>query len=273
MSPGRDDPWARRLVAANWKMHLLRADTAAFCERLRAELPQAQQGGAPRIVVFPSFPLIPPVAEALTGSPVALGGQDLHPEDKGAHTGDVSGAQLADAGCSWALCGHSERRRDHGEPDALVGRKAAAAVRHGLTPMICVGETRDERRGGRTFEVLERQLRAALGGLDILGVLEDLDGRAGSAPFALAYEPVWAIGTGETATPETAQEAHRFLRGLLGELLGGGAAAGGISILYGGSVTPDNAPTLGGQPDIDGFLVGGASLDPEKFLSIIRGSV
>jgi triosephosphate isomerase len=237
-------------------MHLLRADAAGFCQALLTGLPAA----GPRVVVFPSFPLIPVVAEAMAGGPIGVGGQDLHPEDKGAHTGDVSGAQLADAGCTWALCGHSERRRDHGEGDELVGRKAAAALRHGLTPMICVGETRDERRAGQTFEVLERQLRAALAPL-----------AAAAGGFALAYEPVWAIGTGETATPEIAQEAHRFLRGLLAEIRGEETAAG-LSILYGGSVTPDNAPALSAQPDIDGFLVGGASLDPEKFLSIIRGS-
>jgi len=256
------DPNTRGLIAANWKMHLLRADAERFCQALLAGLPAA----GPRVVVFPSFPLIPTVAGALAGSPVGqpvgVGGQDLHPEDKGAHTGDVSGAQLADAGCTWALCGHSERRRDHGEGDELVGSKAAAAVRHGLAPMICVGETRDERRAGRTFEVLERQIRAALAPLAALPA----EGR-----FALAYEPVWAIGTGETATPEIAQEAHRHLRGLLAEIRGEEEAAG-LSILYGGSVTADNAAGLSAQPDIDGFLVGGASLDPEKFLSIIRGS-
>ncbi|HVR98090.1 MAG TPA: triose-phosphate isomerase [Thermoanaerobaculia bacterium] len=244
----------RRLVAANWKMHLLRAEAAAFCRALRDGLPDA----GPRVVIFPSFPLLPAVAESLAGSGVEVGGQDLHPEDKGAHTGDVSGAQLADAGCAWALCGHSERRRDHGEDDDLVARKAAAAARHGLTPMICVGETREERRAGQTLEVLERQLRAALA--------------AAPERFALAYEPVWAIGTGETATPEIAQEAHRFLRRLLAELRGE-EAAGTLSILYGGSATPDNVAGLIAQPDIDGFLVGGASLDPGKFLSIIRGSI
>jgi triosephosphate isomerase len=248
---------ARRLVAANWKMHLLRGEAEAFCSALRHGLP----GGGPRVVIFPSFPLLPTVAEALAGSGVEVGGQDLHPQDKGAHTGDVSGAQLADAGCAWALCGHSERRRDHGEGDDLVASKVAAAARHGLTPMICVGETREERRAGQTLEVLDRQVRAALA----------------NAPerFALAYEPVWAIGTGDTATPEIAQEAHSFLRRLLAELRGGRSeeASGAISILYGGSATPDNVAGLIAQPDIDGFLVGGASLDPGKFLSIIRGSI
>ena len=239
------------IVAANWKMHHLRADAESYCRALRSGLEE----GGPRVVVFPSFPLIPTVARELDGSGVAVGGQDLHPEDKGAHTGDVSGPQLADAGCTWVLCGHSERRRDHGESDDLVARKATAAGRHRLSAMVCVGETRDERQAGRAFEVLERQLRAVL-------AIQPKD-------FAIAYEPVWAIGTGETATPETAQEAHRFLRGLLAGIQDGGTA---VSLLYGGSVTPDNAAGLIAQPDIDGFLVGGASLDPEKFLAIIRAS-
>ncbi|HEX3526704.1 MAG TPA: triose-phosphate isomerase [Thermoanaerobaculia bacterium] len=238
------------VVAANWKMNLLQADAAVWCRMLRSDLPA---GPGSRVLVFPSFPLLPVVARELAGSAVAVGGQDLHPEDKGAHTGDVSGAQLADAGCTWALCGHSERRRDHGETDELVARKAAAALRHGLAPLVCVGETREERQAGAAFAVLERQLRAALTVL--------------TAGFAIAYEPVWAIGTGETATPETAQEAHHFLRGIL-------QASGdaGVSILYGGSVTPENAAALRAQPDVDGFLVGGASLDPQKFLGIIRAS-
>jgi len=239
------------LIAANWKMNLLQADAAVWCRMLRSDLPA---GLASRLMVFPSFPLLPVVARELAGSVVAVGGQDLHPEDKGAHTGDVSGIQLADAGCTWVLCGHSERRRDHGETDGLVARKATAALRQGLTPLVCVGETREERQAGAAFAVLERQLRAALAVL--------------TAGFAIAYEPVWAIGTGETATPETAQEAHSFLRGILGQTPGGA----GVSILYGGSVTPENAAALRAQPDIDGFLVGGASLDPQKFLGIIRAS-
>jgi triosephosphate isomerase len=253
----------RPLVAANWKMNLLQAEAAVWCRSLRSDLAGGSDraGGAPQVVVFPSFPLLPVVARELAGSDpgdMAMGGQDLHPNDKGAHTGDVSGAQLADAGCTWVLCGHSERRRDHGESDELVGEKAGAALRHGLRPMICLGETRDERRAGRTFEVLERQLRAGLGPL-----------AHQPAAFALAYEPVWAIGTGETATPGMAQEVHAFLRRLLGDAGGPGAEA---PILYGGSVTPNNAASLIVQPDIDGFLVGGASLDPRNFLTIIRVS-
>jgi triosephosphate isomerase len=247
----------RPLIAANWKMHLLKADAADYCRDLRRGLSAPPAVVDARVVIFPSFPLIPVVARELVDSEVEVGGQDLHPEDRGAFTGDVSGLQLADAGCAWALCGHSERRQHHGESDELVGRKAATAARHRLTPMICVGETRDERRAGSTFEVLARQLQGALAG--------EPD------PFALAYEPVWAIGTGETATPEIAQDAHRFLRERLAELLGERAAAS-TPILYGGSVTPDNAAGLIVHPDIDGFLVGGASLDPQKFLAIIRSS-
>jgi triosephosphate isomerase len=245
----------RTLVAANWKMNLLQAEAAVWCRSLRSDLGDLEKGGKAGVVVFPSFPLISTVARELQGSEIAVGGQDLHPNDKGAHTGDVSGPQLKDVGCTWVLCGHSERRKDHTESDELVGKKAEAAGRHGLTPMICIGETRDQRKAGQTFEVLERQLRAGLT----------------NAPkgYALAYEPVWAIGTGETATPEIAQEAHAFIRRLLGEL---GQPAEEISLLYGGSVTPDNAAGLIAQPDIDGFLVGGASLDPRNFLTIIRVS-
>ena len=253
-----------RIVAANWKMNLLRAEATVHVRLLRGELMGMQ--GQTRVVVFPSFPLIQAVAEELAGTHLAdigVGGQDLHPEDKGAHTGDVSGPQLADAGCTWVLCGHSERRQNHGEDDAIVARKVAAALRHGLAPMICVGETRDQRRAGETFQVLERQVRAAL------------EPAGEPREMAIAYEPVWAIGTGETATPEMAQEAHRFIRDLLQKVFGnkrGNGWAGVLPILYGGSATPDNAAGLIAQTDVDGFLVGGASLDPQKFLSIIRAS-
>ncbi len=232
-------------------MHFQRPDARRVCEHLVAGLDRTTV----EVVLFPSAPLLSTVAEALEKSAVACGGQDLHPEDQGAYTGDLSGPQLADVGCTWALCGHSERRRDHGEDDELVARKAMAANRHGLTPLICLGETLEERQAGRTFEVLERQLNGAL--------------RQRPDPFAVAYEPVWAIGSGETATPDIAQEAHRFLRDALADLIGEEAAAV-KRLLYGGSASPDNAPELFAQPDVDGFLVGGASLDPEKFLAIIR---
>lgn len=248
----------RPLVGGNWKMHKTAEEARHHCQELVAGLrgpaDRAPGSAGAEVVIFPSHPLLPPVAEALRDAPVALGGQNLHPADAGAHTGDVSGAQLVDAGCAWTLCGHSERRRDHAETDALVAEKAIAARRHGLTPLVCVGELLEQRRAGETFAVLERQLTALLD--------------AAPDRFELAYEPVWAIGTGETATPEQAQEAHAFLRGALESRLGA-AAAGRVRIVYGGSVKPDNAAELLAGADIDGFLVGGASLDAASFLAII----
>jgi triosephosphate isomerase (TIM) len=252
----------RRIVAGNWKMHLLEAQAAGFCAELRRGLEEvertASQAG-PKVVLFPSFPLIPRVARELAGSGVEVGGQDLHPADQGAHTGDVSAPQLAGAGCRWALCGHSERRRDHGESDELIARKLAAAARHGLTPVLCVGESRQQRESGATLEVLERQVRSGLH-----------THPGPPSAVVVAYEPVWAIGTGLTASPETAQQAHEFLRRAVCGLLGVDAEA--VTLLYGGSVTPANAAGLIAQPEVDGFLVGGASLDPRQFLAIIACS-
>jgi len=248
-------PTSRRaLIAANWKMHLLRQEAKGFCQRLRSRLAETDHAD---VVLFPSFTLLPTVAEQLAGSAIAWGGQDVHEAAKGAHTGDVSAAQLADVGATWALCGHSERRQDHGESNDVVGRKAVAARAAGLLPLICVGETAEQRRQGATFEVLEAQLVAALAG--------------GPWPFALAYEPVWAIGTGETASPEQAQEVHAFLREHLSRLLGAERGEK-VRILYGGSVKPANAAGLFAQKDIDGFLVGGASLDADSFSDIIGSS-
>ena len=244
------NPQRRPLVGGNWKMNLLSAEARDYVARFgQLSVRHAE------VVLFPSAPLLPILARGLAGSPVALGGQDLHPAASGAHTGDVSGPQLVDAGCRWVLCGHSERRQDHGETDAVVGAKIAAAAEHGLLPLVCLGESAGERGEGQTFAVLERQLRAALG--------------SGVERFDLAYEPVWAIGTGETATPEIAQEAHVFLRRTLKELRGE-LVAEGCRIVYGGSANPANAADLIAQPDLDGFLVGGASLDPDRFLTIIR---
>ena len=233
-------------------MNLRRGEADAYAGRLLEALPLLP---AADIVVFPPFPLIPVVAELLAGSPIAWGGQDVHPEDQGAHTGDVSAHHLTDWGSSWVLCGHSERRAEHGESDALVAKKVAQAQHRELRPLLCVGETAAERAAGTTEAVLARQLGAAA--------------PAGGGAWALAYEPVWAIGSGSTATPEMAQEAHAFLRRLTAQRLGAAAAAE-LRILYGGSVKPDNAAALAAQPDIDGFLVGGASLDPGSFLDIIR---
>lgn len=239
----------RPLVAGNWKMHALRGEAERFCRELLARpLPATTE-----VVLLPSHPLLPAVATALAGSGVGVGGQDLHAQPEGAFTGDVSGRQLVDAGCRWALCGHSERRRDHGESDELVARKAQAALAAGLAPIVCVGESREERHSGRTFDVLARQVEAL-----------PIDPR-----LVVAYEPVWAIGTGETATPEMAEDAHAYLRARWARRAGDGFAAA-LRILYGGSVTPDNAPRLAAAREIDGFLVGGASLDPERFRAIIH---
>jgi triosephosphate isomerase (TIM) len=277
-------PRRRRIVAGNWKMHFLAAEAAGFCrELLRGLAPGApgapsgpaahtEVGRGSEVVLFPSFPLLPAVAAALAGSEVTLGAQDLHPADRGAHTGDVSGPQVLDAGCRWVLCGHSERRRDHAESDELIARKVAAAIRHGLAPLLCVGETREQREAGETLAVLERQLRSGLSLAPpsplapAASAASAVNERAG---LVIAYEPVWAIGTGLTASPETAQEAHQFLRATAAGLAGKDAA---VTLLYGGSVTPANAADLIAQPDVDGFLVGGASLDPGQFLAIIACS-
>jgi len=255
----------RPLVAANWKMNHLRADAEAFCRRLlAADSPYGREAVAPAVdaVLFPSFPLLPAVAAGLAssaaGSALTWGGQDLHPAAAGAHTGDVSGAQLADAGCTWALVGHSERRHDHGEADELVAAKITAALASGLQPVLCLGESGDERRAGLTREVLDRQLDAALAVLP-----------RDAAGFAVAYEPVWAIGTGETATPDVCQQAHVHLRRRVAAQRDEETAAR-LRILYGGSVKPGNAGELFAAADVDGFLVGGASLDADSFLAIIR---
>ena len=242
----------RPVFAANWKMNLRRADAEAYADRLRGELPDPPAGD---VILFPPATLLPVVAQRLGGSAVRWGGQDHHPEDGGAHTGDVAAGHLADWGATWVLCGHSERRSEHGENDSLVAAKVAQALRRGLQPLLCVGETESEREAGRTAAVLRRQLEAAM--------------PPGGGPWALAYEPVWAIGTGRTATPGLAQEAHALLRATVEARLGAGAA-GGLRILYGGSVKPENAADLFARPDIDGFLIGGASLDPGSFLDIIR---
>lgn len=251
----------RKIVAGNWKMNLVAGQARDVARAVADGLDEAEDG-PPQVLLFPSHPLLAPVAEVLGDSPVEMGGQDLHPDAEGAHTGDVSGPQLADAGCSWVLVGHSERRQHHNEGDGLLAAKLEAARRAGLSPILCVGETESERRGGLTKEILDAQLEA--------GLYPWLDGgRADPAETVLAYEPVWAIGTGEVATPEIAADAHRHLRRRLAGHLGDDVASA-VRILYGGSVKPANAADLIAPDDIDGFLVGGASLDAENFLAIIR---
>lgn len=241
----------RTLVAGNWKMFGSRALLAEVIGAVRG-----MAGEAAEVALCPPFPLLVPAAELLAGSAIGLGAQNLHAAAEGAHTGEVSGAMLCEAGCRYVIVGHSERRRDGAETDAVVAAKAAAALREGLCPIVCVGEDAGERAVGRQFAVVERQL-AAVG--ERLGV-------EGLAACVLAYEPVWAIGTGNTATPAQAQEIHAFLRAHLGKW--DATMAAGVRILYGGSVKAGNARELFAQPDIDGALVGGASLSGHEFAAI-----
>ncbi|MCY4156274.1 MAG: triose-phosphate isomerase [Gammaproteobacteria bacterium] len=251
-----------RIVAGNWKMHGARAALEALAAGLAARS-AAQAESTPEVVVFPPFPYLSAVNQALGtgegggGIAVQLGAQDVSAHPQGAHTGEVSASMLADCGCSHVLVGHSERRASCGETDELVARKFARAVSGSLTPVLCVGETLSERNAGRTAEVVLRQLGAVL----------ERCGADGFRNAALAYEPVWAIGTGQTATPEQAQEVHAILRAAIARA--DARIAAGLRILYGGSVKGANAAALFAQPDIDGGLVGGASLDPEDFWRII----
>ena len=211
------------------------------------------------VAVMPPFTSLPAVAEALQGSPIALGGQDMHWEREGAFTGEVSPVMLRDVGCAFVILGHSERRHVFGESDEAVGRKTRAAFDNGLTPIACVGETLAERESSRTLEVVERQLERALRALSPAEV----------ARAVIAYEPVWAIGTGKVATPEQAQEVHAFIRKRVSSTHGDDSAQA-VRVLYGGSVNPGNAAGIMGQPDVDGVLVGGASLKAETFLPIVN---
>ena len=248
----------RAVVAGNWKMH----GTLQEAGSLAAQLKGSCETDAVEVVVCPPFTALASVAQQLQGSRIHLGAQDLFWEPQGAFTGEVSPTMLADAGCRYVIIGHSERRTHFGETDEMVHRKLQAALRHGLTPIVCIGETLAEREANRTFEVLARQLDGALEGCP--------DGEC--RRLILAYEPVWAIGTGRNATPEQAQEAHAFIRRWVGEHCGAEVATG-LRIQYGGSVTAANAASLLQQPDVDGALVGGASLNADAFAAIVRAAV
>src|SRR4029453_16729462 len=244
------------LLAGNWKMHGAIGEATA----LATAVVDAVRGVTGREgLVAPPFPSLPAVAKCLSGSSVLLAGQNMHWEDKGAFTGEVAGSMLTAAGCTHVIVGHSERRQLFGDTDEWVARKVAAALRCRLTPIMCVGESLQEREANETWAVIGRQTRAGLYGLDSTAI----------ARVVVAYEPVWAIGTGKVATPEQAQEVHASIRALLGELAGPAVAAG-IRILYGGSVKPDNIDALMRQPDLDGALVGGASLHAADFTRIVR---
>ncbi len=243
----------RPLIAGNWKMHHGVADTRAFLEKLRAEdLPYPVD-----VLVCPPYTSLSTAAAILTGTRIGLGAQNVHWENGGAFTGEVSAGMLREIGIDWAIVGHSERRTLFGDSDETTAQRAARAQAAGLSVIYCLGETLEQRQAGATLAVLERQSAP----------IADLDPMC----LVVAYEPVWAIGTGLTATPAQAQEAHVFLRSRIAELAGDRAASG-VRILYGGSLKPANAHDLLSQPDVDGGLIGGASLDVGSFFAIIRAA-
>ncbi|MBI4425784.1 MAG: triose-phosphate isomerase [Elusimicrobia bacterium] len=247
----------RPLIAGNWKMNLTLRESVDLARRILDGLPGRE--AAPEVIVAPPYVALTVVSELLKDGRVRLAAQDMHWEASGAYTGEVSGPMLADAGCQAVILGHSERRRYFGDTDAIVQKKLKAALAHALVPIVCIGETLEEREAQKTFRVLETQVKGALAGF----------APAELSSVVLAYEPVWAIGTGKTAAPEQAQEAHLFVRKQVAALYGDNLAQG-MRLLYGGSVTPENVDTLMGQPDVDGALVGGASLKPVSFLRIVH---
>jgi triosephosphate isomerase len=248
----------KKFIAGNWKMFT----TATTAKALAEGVARGVTDNAVSVALFPPFPWLGLVADAVHGSAVAIGAQNCHFAPEGAFTGEVSPQMLIDAGCRYVIVGHSERRHGLGEPDTFLNRKVKSATSAGLTVIYCIGELLAEREASQTEEVLEFQLAAGLAGLSHEAV----------SKLMIAYEPVWAIGTGKVATPDQAQEAHTFIRKRVGVLFGD-AAAHSISILYGGSVKPENARELLRLPDMDGALVGGASLKSDSFLAIVRAAV
>lgn len=246
-------------IAGNWKMHMTIPEAGA----LAAAVVRASQGlPEAKIVLAPPFTALSEVRKVIAGSRVGLAGQDLFWEDKGAFTGEISGPMLKDAGCGYVIIGHSERRQFFGETDAGVNKKIKAALKSGLSPIVCIGESLEERDRNETMPKVSRQIEDGLAGIDAEGF-----GRT-----VIAYEPIWAIGTGRTATPAQAEEVHAVIREKL-SLKYGKAAARCVIILYGGSVKPANSAALFGEDNIDGFLVGGASLDADSFVQIASEAI
>ena len=244
------------LIAGNWKMYKTMAEARALAREIRL----GTAGRArPEVVLAPPYTALAAVAQELAASPIGLAAQDTFWEREGAYTGAISPLMLQDAGCRYVIVGHSERRQHFGDTNRTVNLKLKAALAAGLRLIFCLGETREEREAGQTMARVAEQLQEGLAGVAATG-----------ANLVVAYEPVWAIGTGLTATPDQAQEVHAFIRSRLREILG--AAAEDVRILYGGSVTPENAASLLAQPDIDGALVGGASLKAASFLAIIAAA-
>jgi triosephosphate isomerase len=246
------------IVAGNWKMNKTAAEAKALVEGLKAALGEVDQVD---VVLCPPFTALHAVAQAIAGTRMDLGAQNMHQEKSGAFTGEVAADMLREAGCHYVILGHSERRQYFHETDELVNRKAKAALAAGLHPIVCVGERLEEREAGQTEDVVSRQVKGSLAGLGANDLLRTV----------IAYEPVWAIGTGKTATPAQAQEVHALIRRRLKEMAGD-AVAQSVRIQYGGSVKASNARELFHQPDIDGGLIGGASLEAGSFAEIVKGA-
>ncbi len=244
------------MVAGNWKMN----GSSDFVSELITGLKAGIGDVSAEVAICPPFVYLSAAADAIAGSPIKLGAQNMCDQDKGAFTGEVAGPMLKDIGCEYVIIGHSERRTLYGETDEVCATKYGAVLKNGLKPIFCIGETLDQRESGVTNDVIARQIDAIL----------DSDGVASLANAVLAYEPVWAIGTGKTATPDQAQEVHAFIRGKIAALDAG--VAEGLRILYGGSMNPGNAAELIAQPDIDGGLIGGASLKADDFLTICKAA-
>jgi triosephosphate isomerase len=254
----------RKLIAGNWKMNLVPTEARALIAALRADIDRdaATLAKDRDVMVAPPEILIPAVAQALAGSSILLGAQNMHYEDKGAFTGEVSPPMVRAYGVTHVIVGHSERRHIFHETDELINRKVLAALKHRMTPIMCVGETQDEHDAGRALDVVLRQLQRGLENV----------GDDHMTAVAIAYEPVWAIGTGRTATPEHAESIHGAIRGAVLERYGRERASA-VRIIYGGSVNPENVDSLLSRPDIDGALVGGASLKADSFARIVRARI
>ena len=248
----------QKFIAGNWKMYTTAATARALATAVVDGLAAEKRV---RVAVCPPAPYLMAIAEVVRGSAVELGAQNCYPEKEGAFTGEVSPTMLADVGCKHVILGHSERRHKLGETDAFINRKVHAALAAGLHVILCLGETLDERKTDRTEAVLDAQLNGSLAGLDAAGLKR----------LVLAYEPVWAIGTGVNASPEQAQQAHAYIRGRIAERFDAEAALA-LLIQYGGSMKPDNAAALLHQPDVDGGLIGGASLHAAQFLAIVKAA-
>jgi triosephosphate isomerase len=246
----------KALIAANWKMYKTPAEAKAFVE---AFLPLVADHTRDEIALFPSPVLLPTVIAAAAGSNVAVGCQNMHFAEEGAYTGETSVVQLLAVGATHTLIGHSERRQYFAETDEIVNKKLHTALKHNIVPIVCIGEVLAERESGQTESVLKTQVTGAFAGITA----------ESAVPIVIAYEPVWAIGTGKTATPEMAVDAHKIIRAEVAKLFGSDVA-NAMRILYGGSVKPDNATALLGQEEIDGALVGGASLKPDSFTAIVK---